>query len=246
MELNSGLNHSNLDEFEYYLIDGRFPPQGESKLYNLAYDAWKTNWLATYRELESQAQPSPNEFFRFDVVSVLLWRGQVIGLHLYNFFDIEAEAHQEHPFFNLYTAQIWADLQEQGFRKLMPLEYLWVDRSWRRSVTNISIADVLIHCGLEVFRLSDADAAVGVTRNDRKVNNSVYRTGADAIAENLSLHNVSVDLCLWRREKLRFVLSGVEQELFRELWSRRHMMLRQHQNFLEGEFREFKVSENTD
>lgn len=67
------------------------------------------------------------------------------------------------------------------------------------------MAEVLACLGLLSFQESPSDVMLGVARADRKVNQMLYRHGAECLAPNLNLHGVPVDLvAYWRGRELTF------------------------------------------
>lgn len=184
-----------LNALQYFVFDGRQAVDGFIKEQGLLYETWKKGWEGTFQELSSDAQVVSPDFIRQSIVAGLfLNRSEVIGLQAYSIFNLNWNAHLEHPYFKTYPPKVFEILKNEGVQQVMTMEYLYVNPDWRRSVVGISLADVICSLGLRLFAASSAQAITSVTRNERKVNEMLYRKGAKCLASDLNLHNVAVDI----------------------------------------------------
>jgi hypothetical protein len=205
----------------YYLLDCRGSQPQFKAIQELVYSAWKRGWATTYRELQSEAEPQSNEFLRQSFMAAIVCEAEVVGCHLYSFWDLHSRIHLENPYFADYPESVLEAFRSRGASDVMTMEYLYVSPQWRKSLTGISYAEILLSLALRILSQVDAAAAIGIARNDRKMNSVIYRKGAECMATDLIMHHVDVDIISVFQGAAIEDLIGQENDIFERLWAER-------------------------
>ncbi|MDB5036698.1 MAG: hypothetical protein JWQ35_226 [Bacteriovoracaceae bacterium] len=215
------ISHDALNGVQYRIFEGRRSANAYTQSQNALYQTWKLGWDSTFQELRSDSIAQSPDFLRQTLVAGLfIGEQKVIGLQAYSFFNVHLEAHLEHPYFRTYPSAVLDALKSRGAHQFMTMEYLYVDPNWRRSIIGISMADVICSLGLKIFSNSANDAVISITRNERKVNQMLYDKGAECLAKDLQLHNVTVDIIGFFKNKI-LETSSEEANLAKKLWEER-------------------------
>ncbi len=209
------------ENLKYVIFSGRNCPENYLGEYNSVYKAWHKGWVSTFEELKSEAIPTATDFLRQNIVGGVFHEDTVIGLQCYSFFQLGAQSHLDHSYFKTYPQQSLDALRVRGLTQLMTMEYLYVNPDWRRSLVGFSLADIICTLGLRIFKMTDAQALISITRNQRKVNDMLYNKGAYPLCDELTLHNVGVDIICFEKEKVVDNQTGLEASLTEKLWNQK-------------------------
>lgn len=213
-----GVNH-----LRYILLPGKCRPSfNRTDLYNKTYLYWKEFWTEVLRSLHSVQSMTGDDFLRQDVIGVVVSGEEIVGMHLYNFFCFDYEAHRDHSYLKTnYPEPFFESLQEFNAQYVMSMEYLTVSPSWRKSITGYSMANVLVGLGLNVLKDKGADAFIAVARNDLKISQLGFEFGARSVIANIIKHNVSCDLLTGLSNEVRPAKDEKVRSIVNQLWESR-------------------------
>jgi len=159
-----------------------------------AYELWNSIWSETFNELVGLEKFYSDDFLRSHEVSVLFYDEEPISVFLYNQLNMKSKAFQNLSYFKNYPEQVFEQIKT--YENIMVMGYLTVSKNWRKSITNISFSDVHVGLAVKRFLNSNHQALISFTRNNRKINDVVYRFGAKGLLKEHTAHNVSVDYIL--------------------------------------------------
>jgi hypothetical protein len=185
------------------------------------YQYWKEFWGGFYQSVKSEEQLRADEFMRQDVVAALLQGDRVVGLHTYCFFDLESASTRDHSYFGLYTDLDFHQLKKQGFRKLMTMEFLTTHSDWRKSLIGLSLAEVLVGCGIKVLQAAELDASITIARKDYKVPDFAERVGFRTLRAGLVRHNCPCELMVCPAQNPEQTMTSETSHYVDYFWKRR-------------------------
>lgn len=206
------------------LLPGRIPPRGSdcTDLYNKTFLYWKSFWNGVFKDNGTTDLANIDDFMRQDMICVIAYKEEIIGMHLYSFNSLDNLAFFQHSYCknglsDLYFQKVTAC----GVRSVMSLEYLTVDPMWRKRAIGFNTAHFVCGIGFTLLGALAIDAIICPARKDVKVSEVVQSFGGEVIVPNVELHNTPCDLLLARKEKLRPQTDPHLANLIENLWQKR-------------------------
>lgn len=212
---------SKMKELKYVLLAGDRADNAFYHLHDSAYRLWRTSWLRTLEELKSDHQLRADDFVRQELVTGLYWGDEAVGLLLHTYLDLGLEAVRDHSYLATYPAAVLDRLREEGASRVLSMEYLTLDRRWRKARVGVPLAEIMLGLGAKVSVASGLASMLVVTRNDRHVNEILYSYGARCLVKDQSKHNVSVDLVSLDHGKVHFNGNEETRRWIEHFWDRR-------------------------
>jgi hypothetical protein len=207
-----------LDRLRYVTLPGRCPRDFAAvDLHNHIYRYWETFWNQIFSEISPGEVVAQEDFFRQNVVSVLLDADKIVSVHLYSFFNLKSEAALAQPYFkkNYFQSDI-SQMLKRDVHTVMSMEYLTLDPKYRKSVVGFSMSELIIGLGFEVLKSSGQEAMIAPCRRDLKVDRMAEKFGAIPLGEEHIHHgvpvvNVITPLSLLRPHGDPFIAGAVEK-----------------------------------
>lgn len=185
----------DFNKFQYKLVPGKVRHDANIiSLNNRLFTYWAGFWEKIYTEAGSPQSFNPDDFLRQDLIASLFYDGELIGMHLYSFFDIEQAAIRKHSYFKFYPEDYYSFIQNRGARSMMSFEFLTLDPNWRKSQTGLHFAKVITACGVHVALKMGIDAGIAPARADNKANEIGYSVGFEPYAKGIIKRNFPVDI----------------------------------------------------
>lgn len=181
---------------EFHLLK---PRRSKHPLVQSAYRFWRDEWRATLRELTGAGDIHSDEFTRQDEISVLSIGGlcvSVSGLRWLNLSDLAA---REDSYFKAWPAEAMALL---GGSSVCVVSNTVVHPEWRGALVQSAgesvaestpLAVVTLALAIRRFMDSEANAAIGVSRNDRAMHRVAVRVGGNKLGQIL-VYGIESDL----------------------------------------------------
>lgn len=169
---------------------------------NLLYNFYKETWESTFKELGSAKGSLAEDFCRFDIKVGFFKDLMPLAFHGYQYFDLNLFSDREHPYFKQISVPLVNQLLAKGVSKIATLEYMCVKPKYRRESNN-GLGELLGGFSTQYFKDSSVDGVITITRNNRGVNRMCKMYGAEALYEDLKLHNVHVDVMLFKPESIQ-------------------------------------------
>jgi hypothetical protein len=187
--------------FAYHLVDPRSTAVTDRPKLVDAYRCWRGVWAQTLKEVDGVAQVFGDDFTRQDEVGALFNQGSCIGLTGYRWVDLSLPQSQEDSYFKAWPASALEAVLREGTRVCIGSN-LTVLPSWRGGANVCSVKEVLMILAVKRFLASDADTMVGTMRNDRGMNDLVYRLGAVPLQRKIAYHGEENDLVTFSRRAM--------------------------------------------
>ena len=196
-------------------------------LHNKVYAFWRNFWTRVLEKNRSPHSLKIEDFFRQDLIGVLLHDGEPIGLHCSTYFNLNQTSAIDHPYFSSsFSGDYLKFLHAENKKVGLTIEYLTIDEAWRKQNFKYSLAEVLIGLHVELFKKSQADCIVAVARTDLKVHKMADKFGYSVIGEEVIKHNTPCALITCSKEETREHPDVEVSEHISKLWGQ-HLDLRE-------------------
>ena len=188
----------NQSDLKYYLLSATNPPFEYVEIHDRAFNSWMEIMHDAFKEVGNPDISHLHEdFVRQQVVSCLCSKGEVIATFLHSFASIYTRATRSFRYMkDNFPDTFFEQIKKRGITNVMTSNYMAIHPDWRRGKHSIQVAPVMVGLSLRVRDLFEADAFIGVWRNDRKVNQLAYDQGGECIVANVRNHNTPCDLIL--------------------------------------------------
>lgn len=180
-------------DLQYYLLSARKPLPEQIELHDKVFQFWMNIWKPTLAELNYPDSHLHEDFIRQDLISCICHKDQVVGVLLFSFYSLGAQAimdfrYMKDNFNDLYFNKI----KQFGVKSVMSMQYLAVHADWRgrRNPAAPPITTLLTGLANNVRDLYDIDAGIAPARRDYDSGGACLTLGGDCIIESLISHNV--------------------------------------------------------
>lgn len=144
---------------------------------------------------------------------------EIVGMHLYSFFDIQSVAALEHSYMATSFTPQYIEFLKKKSNTLMSIEYLTVAKGWRKKEIGLSLSAVLLRLACKYQEHLGTDALIAPSRSDNKVTKSILDLGGEVIVGDLIMHNTPVDLIAIFNDRDHFHPDPRINSLAERLWS---------------------------
>ncbi|QDK38302.1 hypothetical protein [Bdellovibrio sp. NC01] len=208
----------------YVLLSPHHTNEQSRRLLNQTYESWKKTFNQVLGSADAHLEL--DDFFRYDMIGVLLQGDSIIGSHYYSLFNLELDCCLDHHYMDDIYQETRDKLKAAGHKSIYSLEYTNIVPEWRkRSMANIRWVDVLIGCALKFLDESPEDGIIGTPRIDIKMDETTSRMGALTIQPPVKKMNYECAVIYWPKLSDRKLYSPELQRLVDSIWSK-------HEDFL--------------
>jgi hypothetical protein len=200
------------ESLAYRLLKPRQAQAADLRSFEDAYACWNAVWLEHFRERDNLEFLPSDDFTRQDEIGTLFHEGECIGMTSHRRLDMTNGVYAHDSYFRAWPGEAIEAACAFGPR-LFICSSLTVAPAWRHAAP-CPVKELLLALAVERFLDSGADAILGTTRNDRKMNDLGYRLGFRPLVQGIPLHGGLVDLvAFYRRSCVRNPLSPVTEEI---------------------------------
>lgn len=211
-------------KLKYICLPGKLPPNSSHvTLQNEVYDLWKKTWSQIFEDVGNAKSFVPDDFYRQDIIPIILYEGEIVAFHLYTFFNTNQKAVLDHRYFSIFDGETLDLLCSKSRSYFMSMEFLTVSPDWRKSQTGVSFAAILSSLGLEVLRAVGASAAIAPARKENKINSLAYSFGATCLKSDVQRGNLVCDLIAVMLEDIQSCTESNEREIVEQLWNKKEV-----------------------
>lgn len=180
-------------------------------------------WEKTYSEILNSSGETLNSdaFWRSKILAVIEKEDTVVGLHLYNSFDLRIKSINKHSYFAHIHPEKVEEIKSSKINSLMSCEFLTVHPSHRGKKIDLSMAEVIVGLCSKVLTHSPWDALIGISRVDFKVDKMSAKIGAHSFGDT-KRHNIDCKLVLARKDQIKKIEHKETLNLVETLWSQKN------------------------
>ena len=205
------------DGLTCHVLDPDSGLEPRSALVDEAYCRWRAVWQPTFFELTGQVTLHSDEFCRQHELVTLFQAERCVGLTGFRYIDLGSDVTRHDSYFASWPDEAYAAARSWG-REACIIGNFMVTPEHRGRRGGFSLSEIVTVLSLHRLATSRANVALVTTRNDRRVNQLMYRYGAHRLFENATLHGVSVDLVAFPREEVKAMLRAPSlQSMIRKL-----------------------------
>lgn len=150
-----------------------------------------------------------------------MYEGKVAGCLCHSFFGVNREAVKDHSYFNFFSQYFLDSLASHKVDVVQTFEFLSIEPLWRQRHTQLSMAEILIGCGLKILQLSFADAAIAIARRDVNVHGKAHKMGYFSVETDIVKRNFSCDTIVCLRNGVKPHPDSQTRTLTEILWKQR-------------------------
>jgi hypothetical protein len=163
-------------------------------LYEQTFEFWKSTWKPIFEKVGSPQAFMIDDFYRQDLIPLILYKGEIIAANFYTIFDLRNPATREMRYFSIFPehAMNWVNIH--GKNRVMTMEFLCVHPDWRNHGGAFSFAEALISLGFELMKSKEIGAAVGVPVKVTGVQEMAKGLSCNVLAENVKRGNLVCDI----------------------------------------------------
>lgn len=189
-------------------------------LYEAAYRVWRRTWADIFTQAGSPESLAVDNFLRQDAVIVLHRESQVVGLVTSTLLNLAAENSREHSYLKPFPNHIVQTMQQLGAGILTTGEYLSVEPEFRKSFTDIPIAEILVGLCTKIFEHLDGEVALATTVRPLKLHRYLAKHGYQEVG---NFQKYGLDCLLLANTKTTFQThpSSEVRAVVDNFWSRR-------------------------
>lgn len=207
--------------FRYILLSPHNANTQESQdLLNKVYDTWGKTFSNVVEDTGGQLDK--DDFFRYDLIGVLMHGNSIVGSHCYSLFNLKLNCCLEHHFFQNISSEVIQQLIKDGQSLVYSLEYSQISPEFRKGSGNIRWIDVLIGCALKYLDNSDANGIIGTPRTDIKVDKTTFRLGAVEIQPPIKKMNYECAVIYFPKKINRHFDNPLVAQYVQFLWKNHH------------------------
>lgn len=171
------------------ILPGRYTTaQTVPTIYNDVYKYWVRTWSQFFEKAGSPPDSLNIEnYMRHSFVIALRLENKIIGSLHSSLFNLGADVTYDHPCIKPYPKELLDMLREKGKGLCVTGEYLSADPEFRREVTGISLADVMIGLQMQVFLNLKLEIAFGAAVRAAKVDAICKKYGYREVGSYLKI-----------------------------------------------------------
>jgi len=194
-------------------------PFPEMEILNKTFKAW----IETWEEVEALTDFKFNrdDFFRQDaVLTVLSPDDEVMGCHLYSFFNLENKCSTEFSFYNKFDHSYRNFLSENEVVYSFSVEYLTVCKDFRRNGV-VSLAKAIISLSCHLLESSSFDGILAQTRDDVKVNLMAEEFGGKIISRGFKMNGIDSSYVVFQKNETNVGQTIPVIKFVQSMWDKR-------------------------
>lgn len=214
-------NNPNLD-IKCTLLPGKFVDNNPVPvLYNDVYTYWKNTWTEYFEKAGSPpGSLNIENFMRHSFLITLHSGDKIAGTLLSTLFNINALTTFDHPGVKLFPEEVLNKLADEKTGTAITGEYLSVPPDFRKDITGISLAAVMVGLKMKIFKELECKMALATTIRKAKVDEIALKYGYKEVG---SYEKCGVDcIMLYNTQAtLKEHSDPAIQEMVNRLWNTR-------------------------
>lgn len=207
---------------QYVIIPGKMPWDCAYKsVYNDIYNFWESVWTKTFEESGAPESQWRDHFIRQDVVVALKAQEEIVGVHLYTLYNLEAQSSLDAEYFAYVSELSVARLKKMNFTRTMSMEYLATNPNWSRNSQAVSVGRLISVLGSYMSESLDADCALGMPIKGTSVDKFSENIGGYPIQEGIKKYGYELKLMVMPSQPKVESKDEKVGQLAKTLWNQR-------------------------
>lgn len=212
----------DLSSAEYVIIPGKMPFNCNFKeTYNEIYEFWERIWAKTFSDSGAPEGTWRDHFIRQNVVVALKSPEEVISVHLYTLYNIEAKSSRDAEYFSYISELSMARLKKSGLTRTMSMEYLASNPDWVHNAQKVSVGRIMAALGAYVGESLGADCTLGMPIKGTSVEKTSASIGGYSIQNGIMKYGYELKLMVMPTNPRPESQDPEAARWSQELWNRR-------------------------
>jgi hypothetical protein len=212
----------NTNNLQYYILPGN--ASGQTHLlekYNQVYEFWKNIWTDTLQKMNLPTLEIAH-FLRHNYVCAIFDKDQVVACHLYTHYDIRVAALKESEYFSQFATELIDHCRSRDINTIMTQEYMSAAPEYRKTVSQISIPEVIVGLGMHVMHSIGADSTGGTVRAGApSVERVCKEINCELLDKPIMRYNIPHKFFIGSSKKVKLAGSTETINLIKNLWENR-------------------------
>jgi hypothetical protein len=206
-----------LKDLNFYIFNTKNPQSEHVLKVERAYEFWHRSWISTFSNLQVDHDLRSDDFLDREVMA-LFDEDRPVALFFDSWFTIR-NSHLNHSYFKNYPKEVIEKMNSLKFKKFMTLSYMTCDFDFRKSFTDVPMAELLFSLAVLRFQKSTYEHLVGYIRKDLSFHKAFARHGGNLLYTSKA-YNVEVDFLYFDQKSCRLSpLPGVADTAY-HLWEK--------------------------
>ena len=217
------MNDFNSQKIKFSLLPTSHVPLAHISDINSIYLKWKSLWGEMRQSLGVPGELPSDGFTRQDLVGALIRDEAVFGLCTFRWIDARHQSTWDDSYFTHWPKEC-IDRLRSSQKNIIVCGNFCVDTSFRAGHQGIPAKDLLMGMVVQTLVNSQAGSLIGSVRNNRKMNETCYRWGAQSVAkdQDSGYGDAKVDLIEFKAETAGQTAPRDLQQLTENLWLTRN------------------------
>jgi hypothetical protein len=151
--------------------------------FHVCYNSWKEIWNEEYQKLDPNYRWSSDTFTRQEYIVAIFYDQKYAGSVLYRTLDLKSAVDRDDSFLSHWPSETVTRLAQKFGRALVCTSYTVAKDFRRAEIMGYSMKDMVCAMTLFYFKQSGYPVTLGLTRNTRKVNDTMMKAGWESLGE---------------------------------------------------------------
>lgn len=200
----------------YTIIDLAHIKNEHLEFVNQAYRLWSSTYAPIL--ISANQELDPMSFWRSKILTTITSGEDLVGIHLYNMFNLQLNSIRFHSYFSDLNASQYSELCQYTGSRFISGEFLTVNRSYRGNSKGFLWSEVIVGLSSKIFLASDCDYIIGISRVDKRVDQMTQAIGG-VVAAEITKHDIKCKVIVANRKQIMPHPDFKTRAIIDSLWS---------------------------
>ena len=165
-----------------------------SHLHDQVFYFWQQLWQKTFKETGDPATGWEDHFTRQNYIVAILHNKEVVGCHLYTYYDLTALSTKSSEYFSYVSEDSYKKLSQMGWNSSLTMEYLCIAPEYNRNSEKISFGKLMVALGCRLAEQYKIDCTLGMPIDGTKVQDKMENVGGIIIQDGIEKYGYGLKL----------------------------------------------------
>ena len=188
---------AEIERIQYYVLPSkRVASSTFSLIQDDVFDFWVTEWTRNFSKGGNPKSGWEDHFIRQDIITALTLDQEIIGCHLYSFYNLDSHSTLASEYFNYISSESLKKLRQKRYSDCMSMEYLCVAPKVQRNDFKISFGNLILALGTYIAEDEGADCVLGmpILGFGNKVDKMLENVGGEDIQTGIKKYGYELKL----------------------------------------------------
>lgn len=165
-----------------------------SSLHDKVFQFWHQLWTKTFASTGDPATGWEDHFVRQNYIVAILHKSDVVGCHLYTYYDLTALSTKHSEYFSYVAPEAYKNLSLKGWHSGLTMEYLCIAPEYQRNSEKISFGKLMVSLGCRLAEEYGIDCTLGMPIEGTKVQDKMENVGGLVIQSDIEKYGYNLKL----------------------------------------------------